>query len=47
MIWFAVVGSGAAILTLLVVKLWPQDDDTLERGSATFLRRVRRVLGGL
>jgi hypothetical protein len=41
----AVIGGATALLTLLVVKLWPKNSDALERASARVLRRWHRFVG--
>jgi hypothetical protein len=41
----AVIGGAAAIMTLIVVNLWPKDNDALSTASAKLLGRWRRFAG--
>jgi hypothetical protein len=41
----AMIGSAAAVLALLVAKLWPRESDALAAGSAKLLRRWRKFTG--
>jgi hypothetical protein len=41
----AFVGGAAALLALVVVKLWPKDNDTLAANSTMLVGRWRRFTG--